>query len=147
MVHQFESHLTHTIVWQKFLVRARKAAKNGGMKAIPKRDLAMLRPLFLQAAGRSMASTNQLCDCLARKRSENVWGSPMSFTKLSSHLSRNAKLRPKWKRKSSSFRAATDRRFEFDKGRQLFIRTDNEPLPIASMCVCNPDCLPVGINR
>ena len=64
----------------------------------------MLRPLFLKAAGRSMALTNQPCNRLARKRSENVSGSPMSSTKLSSHSSRNAKLRPNWKTKLSSFR-------------------------------------------
>ena len=64
----------------------------------------MLRPLFLKAAGRSMALTNQPCNRLARKRSENVSGSPMSSTKLSSHSSRNAKLRRNWKTKLSSFR-------------------------------------------
>ena len=34
----------------------------------------MLRPLFLKAAGRSMALTKQRCDSLAEQRSENVWG-------------------------------------------------------------------------
>jgi len=68
-----------------------------------------------------MASTNQRCDRLARKRSENMWRSPMSFTKLWSHSSRNAKLRPNSNRKLSSSNvakggSATDRRFEFDKG-------------------------------
>ena len=33
---QFETHLGHTIVWQKFLARARKAAENGSMKTAPK---------------------------------------------------------------------------------------------------------------
>jgi hypothetical protein len=36
-------------------------------------------------------------------------------------------------------------RFEFHKRGQLFIRTHNEPLPIAAMRVSNPDCSPVGI--
>jgi hypothetical protein len=65
-------------------------------------------------------------------------------------------------------------RFEFEKGRQLFIRAHhdvltgvgrpiglkvwpgssqlflrahNETLNVAAVCVCNPDCSPVGINR
>jgi hypothetical protein len=40
-----------------------------------------------------------------------------------------------------------NRRFEFDKSRQLFIRVHNEPLSVAAMRVCNPDRSPVGINR
>jgi hypothetical protein len=43
--------------------------------------------------------------------------------------------------------AAPDRRFEFQKRRQFFIRTHNETPSVAAVCVCNPDCLPVGINR
>ena len=35
-----------------------------------------------------------------------TFGGPMSSTNLSSHLSRNAKLRPNWKRKLSSLNAA-----------------------------------------
>jgi hypothetical protein len=38
-------------------------------------------------------------------------------------------------------------RLKFDKRGQLFIRTHNEAFTVAAMCVCNPDCLPVGINR
>ena len=43
--------------------------------------------------------------------------------------------------------AVENRRFEFHKRRQLFIRTHNEELTVAAMRVCNPDRLPVGINR
>jgi hypothetical protein len=39
------------------------------------------------------------------------------------------------------------RRFEFHKRSQLFIRTHNETLSVAAMCVCNKDRSPVGINR
>jgi hypothetical protein len=38
-------------------------------------------------------------------------------------------------------------RFQFQKSRQLFIRTHNEALSVAAMCVGNPDRSPVGINR
>src|SRR5215813_13292146 len=75
----------------------------------------MLRPLFSKVAGRSLALTSESCDGLARQQSETVWGSQMSSMKLSSHSSRNAKLRPISKRKLSSFppsvkdRSATDR--------------------------------------
>jgi hypothetical protein len=34
--------------------------------------------------------------------------------------------------------------FKFQKRTQLFIRTHNETLPIAAMCVCDPDCSTVG---
>src|SRR5438046_1018994 len=64
----------------------------------------MLRPLFSKVAGRSLALTSESCDGLARQQSEKVWASQMSSMKLSSHSSRNAKLRPISKRKLSSFR-------------------------------------------
>jgi hypothetical protein len=32
------------------------------------------------------------------------------------------------------------RRFKFQKRRQLFIRSQNETLSVAAMCVNNPDC-------
>jgi hypothetical protein len=35
----------------------------------------------------------------------------------------------------------------FQKRRQLFIRMHNETLPIAALCVSDPDCSPIGINR
>jgi hypothetical protein len=34
----------------------------------------------------------------------------------------------------------SNRRFEFPKRRQLFIRAHNEPLTVAAMCVSSPDC-------
>jgi len=108
----------------------------------------MLRPLFLKAAGRSMALTNQPCNRLARKRSENVSGSPMSSTKLSSHSSRNAKLRPNWKTKLSSFRRRSKgsrRRItgsSSEKRGELFIRAQTETLPVSAMCIGNPDRSP-----
>jgi hypothetical protein len=40
-----------------------------------------------------------------------------------------------------------NRRFQFQKRSQLFIRTRNETLALAAMRVCNPECSPVGINR
>ena len=64
----------------------------------------MLRPLFSKVAGRLLALTSESCDGLARQQSETVWASQMSSMKLSSHSSRNAKLRPISKRKLSSFR-------------------------------------------
>jgi hypothetical protein len=47
---------------------------------------------------------------------------------------------------SSQFSVTLDRRFEFHKRRQLFIRAHNETLAVAAMCVCNPDRWPVGIH-
>jgi hypothetical protein len=38
-------------------------------------------------------------------------------------------------------------RFEFEKRSQLFICGHNETLSVIPMSVCNPDRLPVGINR
>jgi hypothetical protein len=43
-------------------------------------------------------------------------------------------------------RANTDRRFQFHKRSQSFIRSHNEPLSVAAMCVSNPDCSPLRIN-
>ena len=37
--------------------------------------------------------------------------------------------------------------FEFHKRSQLFIPTHNETLSVVAMCVCDPDRLPVGVNR
>jgi hypothetical protein len=48
---------------------------------------------------------------------------------------------------SSQFAASANGRFEFQKRAQLFIRTHNETLSVVAMCVCNPDCSPVGIER
>jgi hypothetical protein len=39
--------------------------------------------------------------------------------------------------------AISNRRFEFEKRSQLFIRANYETLSIAAMCVSNPDCSPV----
>jgi hypothetical protein len=41
----------------------------------------------------------------------------------------------------------SNRRFQFDKRSQLFIRTHNETLSVVAMCVCNPDRSPVRMNR
>ena len=40
-----------------------------------------------------------------------------------------------------------NRRFQFQKRRQSFIRTHNEAFSVIAMCVCNPDGSPGGINR
>jgi hypothetical protein len=40
-----------------------------------------------------------------------------------------------------------NRRFQFHKRSQLFIRTHNEPLSVVAVRINNPDCSPVGINR
>ena len=40
-----------------------------------------------------------------------------------------------------------DHRFQFNKRSQRFIRMHNETLSVVAMCVSNPDCSPVGINR
>ena len=70
------------------------------MKITSKRDLAMLRPLFSKVAGRSGFDQRELRR-LSKTAKRN--GAQMS-SKLSSHSSRNAKLRPISKRKLSSFR-------------------------------------------
>jgi hypothetical protein len=36
--------------------------------------------------------------------------------------------------------SGANRRLEFDKRRQLFIGAHDEPLSVAAMRVCNPDC-------
>jgi hypothetical protein len=45
---KFESHLGHTIVWQKFLVRVRKAAEDGCMKTISKTRPCNVTPFVLE---------------------------------------------------------------------------------------------------
>jgi hypothetical protein len=47
---------------------------------------------------------------------------------------------------SNQFAANANRRFEFQKRGQFFLRVHNETLSVAAMCVCNPDCSPVGID-
>jgi len=42
---------------------------------------------------------------------------------------------------------AADRRFQFPKRSQLFIRMHNETLSVIAVRINNPDCSPVGINR
>jgi len=44
---------------------------------------------------------------------------------------------------SRLFAARTDRQFQFDKRRQLFIRPHNEPFSVSAMRVNNPDYLPL----
>jgi len=39
-----------------------------------------------------------------------------------------------------------NRQFGFQKRSQLFIRTHNETLSIAAVCVSNEDCSPAGIH-
>ena len=40
---------------------------------------------------------------------------------------------------------APSRRFQFQKRRQLFVRTHNETLPVVAMRIRNPDRSPVGV--
>jgi hypothetical protein len=42
--------------------------------------------------------------------------------------------------------ASANRRFEFYKRSQLFIRVHTETLSVAAMCVSNPDRSPLAIN-
>ena len=48
---------------------------------------------------------------------------------------------------SNQFAASVNHRFEFQKSRQLFVGTYNETPSVVAMCVSNPDCSPVGMNR
>jgi hypothetical protein len=48
---------------------------------------------------------------------------------------------------SRQIAASAYRRFQFRKGSQLFIRTDNETLSVIAMGVNNPDRSTVAINR
>jgi hypothetical protein len=43
--------------------------------------------------------------------------------------------------------SVSDRRFQFHKRRQLFIRTHNKTLRIVTMRIGNEDCSPARINR
>ena len=47
----------------------------------------------------------------------------------------------------SKLAANANRRFQFQKSRQLFIRTHNEAVTVAAVRVCNPDRSSVAINR
>jgi hypothetical protein len=47
---------------------------------------------------------------------------------------------------SNQFAASANRRFEFQKRRQLFIGMHNETLSIAAIRVCNPDRSPFAID-
>jgi hypothetical protein len=40
----------------------------------------------------------------------------------------------------------SNRRFQFQKRGQCFIRAHNETPSVVAMCVNNPDCSPFGIN-
>jgi hypothetical protein len=57
---------------------------------------------------------------------------------LSSFLSRTPQ--------SSGRSAGSNRQFEFQKSRQLFICSHNEPLSIVARCVSNPDRSALGIK-
>jgi hypothetical protein len=57
-----------------------------------------------------------------------------------------ARLAPMSKQASRSFAASANHRFELEKRRQLFIRTHNETLSVAAMCVRNPNCSPLAIH-
>jgi hypothetical protein len=46
---------------------------------------------------------------------------------------------------SRQLSATADRRFKFKKRSQLFIRSHNEALIVAAMCVGDPDCSPFAI--
>jgi hypothetical protein len=63
------------------------------------------------------------------------------------NFARRVELGKKLASLSRKLAVSADRRLQFHKRRQLFIRVYNEPLPIAAMCVSDPDWLPVGINR
>jgi hypothetical protein len=41
----------------------------------------------------------------------------------------------------------SNRRFDFQNSRQLFVRVHDEPLSVVAMRVRNPDRSPFGINR
>ena len=43
-------------------------------------------------------------------------------------------------------RLTPNRRFKLDKRSQYFIRTHNETLCVAAMCISNPDCAPIRIH-
>jgi hypothetical protein len=63
------------------------------------------------------------------------------------NFARRVELGKKLASLSRQLAVSADRRLQFHKRRQLFIRVHKEPLPIAAMCVSDPDCLPVGIIR
>jgi hypothetical protein len=47
---------------------------------------------------------------------------------------------------SNPFAVSANRRFQFRKRRQQFIRTHNETLSVVAVRFNNPDCSLVGIN-
>jgi hypothetical protein len=49
-------------------------------------------------------------------------------------------------KQSRQFAASAKRRFESHKRSQLFIRVNNETLPVVAVRVSNEDCSPVGIH-
>jgi hypothetical protein len=50
------------------------------------------------------------------------------------------------KRLNSQPLPTANRRFEFQKRSQLFIRSHDEPVSVATMCVSNEDCSPARIH-
>jgi hypothetical protein len=105
------------------------------MNTSPKTRLAMLRPLFLQAAGRSMSGPTN--DAIAQRGSEakTCGCPPMSSTKLSNRSSRNAKLRPISKGKLLSSDGARVANISSDR--------NDKSLPFA-VCTNDPEVRPSG---
>jgi hypothetical protein len=55
----------------------------------------------------------------------------------------NRSLTKRW---SQLLAASSNRRFEFHKRRQLFIRPHNETLPVVAVRISNPDCPSLRIH-
>jgi hypothetical protein len=76
------------------------------MKTAPKTRPGNVTPFVLEGCWALDSLDQQTMRSLSKEAKRKRVGSPMSSTKLSSHSSRNAKLRPNSKRKLSSFAAA-----------------------------------------
>jgi hypothetical protein len=63
------------------------------------------------------------------------------------NFARRVELGKKLASLSRKLAVSADRRLQFHKRRQLFIRMHNETLPVVAVRISNEDRSPVGINR
>jgi hypothetical protein len=140
---KFESHLGHTIVWQKFLTRARKAADNGDIKTISKTRPSNVTPFVLEDRwaldGLDQTTLQSLSKEARRKRvgvADVIHEAVELFVakcEAEADLERKVIKFPMPLKTDS----AMDHWFEFNKRGQLLIRRYNETLSVSAMALCS----------
>jgi hypothetical protein len=81
-----------------------------------------------------------------RQSSANGDGNGENDRKERFHGTKYSILTPRVRLPGGRRDCAANRRFKFQKSRQLFIRVHNETLSLAAMCVRDKDRSPVGIH-